>query len=508
VKDTTSSAGAAVPPPILEASSDRREEASSLDLDVLVLITTAAAILRAHALTAKSFWFDEGVSVAIARLDWENFGRILWRREANMSLYYLLLRGWIQLGHSEAFIRGLSVIFALAAVPALYLLGRKLFDARTGLIAATLLAFNAYAVRYAQEARSYSLMLLLCTLSSFYFLKSLEAPSRRNRVLYVLISALAVYAHFFSGLLVLAQWFALRFLDRQAAPVGLRKVWGGIALAVSPTVLFVATTGAGPLRWIQRPGVKELWDFALRLAGNAGPVLVGMYVAACVAAMWPFRYKRRLRVPWDAWRYRFLLLWLVFPVLLTVAVSFARPLFLPRYFFFCLPALLLLAAAGLARLRSAWLLAPALAVFLALSLRGDKSYYQQDFDLHRDDWRGVTDHVLSQARAGDAIVFQIAMGRMPYEYYRGLARNPSLPVVLYPRHQNGRVTFLDFVDKPDLVELGKSLPQYQRVWLVLSYAETPAGLDANAQAMEELIRASHPIAQQEFQHPDVVLYAR
>jgi hypothetical protein len=38
-------------------------------------------------LTAKVFWFDE-VSVGIARLDWYSFDLYLWRRGANMSLYY------------------------------------------------------------------------------------------------------------------------------------------------------------------------------------------------------------------------------------------------------------------------------------------------------------------------------------------------------------------------------------------------------------------------------------
>ena len=106
------------------------------------MITTAAAVLRFHALAAKTLWFDEGVSVAIARLDWHNFLRILWRREANMSLYYLLLHPWLYFGNSEAFVRGLSVVFALLTVPAIYFLGRRLFDSRAGLIAAALLSVN------------------------------------------------------------------------------------------------------------------------------------------------------------------------------------------------------------------------------------------------------------------------------------------------------------------------------------------------------------------------------
>ena len=44
------------------------------------------ALLQLHAITAKSFWLDEGSSITMARLDWFNFLRILWRREMNMVL--------------------------------------------------------------------------------------------------------------------------------------------------------------------------------------------------------------------------------------------------------------------------------------------------------------------------------------------------------------------------------------------------------------------------------------
>ncbi|MBV9573309.1 MAG: glycosyltransferase family 39 protein, partial [Acidobacteriales bacterium] len=234
---------------------------------MLASITLAAALLRVHAIAAKTFWFDEGVSVAIARLDWYNFLRILWRREANMSLYYFFLHLWLHFGHSESFVRALSVVFAVATIPMIYFVARRLFDSRAGLIAAALLAVNAYHVRYSQDARSYTLMVLLCTAASLYFLKRLELPSRRNRIAYVILSSAAAYAHFYSALLIIGHWLSLRFLRPKAAPKALERDLRWIALLISPIILFIGTTGAGPLRWIQRPGIKDLWELAIHLAG-------------------------------------------------------------------------------------------------------------------------------------------------------------------------------------------------------------------------------------------------
>jgi mannosyltransferase len=483
---------------------------SPLELSALTLITAVAALLRFHLLGAKIFWFDECVGVEIARLDWFNFARILWRREANMSLYYLFLRLWLRLGNTPAIIRSLSVIFAMATIPALYLLGRRLFDPRTGLIAAILLALNAYHIRYSQEARSYALTVLLCVLSSLFFVESLENPSRRVHLGHILTSSLAVYAHFFAALLLLAQYVSLRFVEGTKIPEQTRKNWRWIGLAVAPVAVFVATTGVGPLSWIRRPSLHELWVFAIHLAGNGGPLLLMASVIACGAAVIPiFRSKATRQASWEGWRYWFPVLWLFFPVLLTVAVSFARPLFLGRYFVLCLPALNLLVAAGLARLRSFWLLAPTLLIFVILSLRGTVSYYEHDFDLRRDNWADASQFLLSNARPGDAIVFDIAMGRMPYEYYRSVLNPGSAgPAVLYPNH-GAQMTFLDFVGKPDYAQLKLSISQYPRVWLVLSYVESPSGLEPNASSMVALLRAGYPgYEEYHFTGVDVSLFAK
>src|SRR5437588_10243942 len=99
----------------------------------LALLAAVATVLRFLFLTRKPFWFDEAFSVEIARLSWHDFTRLLWWREANMSLYYVTLRGWLHFGGSPFYIRSLSVLASLATLPAIFWLGCKLFDRRVGL---------------------------------------------------------------------------------------------------------------------------------------------------------------------------------------------------------------------------------------------------------------------------------------------------------------------------------------------------------------------------------------
>src|SRR5467141_2497952 len=80
----------------------------------LALLAAVATMLRFLFLARKPFWFDEAFSVEIARLSWHDFVHLLWWREANMSLYYVLLRGWLGVhlrsGFSPFYIRSFSVL--------------------------------------------------------------------------------------------------------------------------------------------------------------------------------------------------------------------------------------------------------------------------------------------------------------------------------------------------------------------------------------------------------------
>src|SRR5258705_12550189 len=122
----------------------------------LLLLLGAGTAARFQCLACKPFWFDECFSVEVARIDWRNFLHLMWWREANMSLYYVLLRVWLHSGQSPFFVRSLSVMISAATLPAIYWVAKQLYDRPVALIATALLAFNAYGVRYAQEARSYA----------------------------------------------------------------------------------------------------------------------------------------------------------------------------------------------------------------------------------------------------------------------------------------------------------------------------------------------------------------
>jgi mannosyltransferase len=475
-----------------ERTSAREESAfpSLLCALLLLVITVLSVYLRIHLLTAKSFWLDEGFSVMIARLGWSDFWQLLWLREANMALYYLLLHFWMDLGKSEFFVRSLSVIFSTATIPAIYLLGSRLFRPAVGFVAALLLAVNAFDVRYAQEARSYSLLVLLATVATLLFVDAVEHPSDRRWTLYTVFSALCVYSQFFGILVPFSHGLSLLALRREQIPR--KEIFRSaryLVYALVPIAIFLVKMGPGDMWWLPRVNFAIARHFFVSLAGNGGTPLL---IFASVAALVGFAAAARLLTrgcSFETWRYAVIVIWFGFPVAAVTTAGLFRPFFLARYLILSLPAWLLLVAVGVCRLamwpahlregEHANLVWPtlwrsggwALLLMIALlSVRGVRSYYRSDFDLVREDWRAASHYLLSHARRGDVAFFYVGPGRLPFEYYRSLAGAPmSKPEVIYPASA-GHLTYHDFLVTP-MAEVLPNIPERgDRVWLVLSSA--------------------------------------
>lgn len=490
---------------------------------VLIPIIGIALALRFEHLTSKPFWFDECFSVELARMQWGSFLRVIWWREANMSLYYALLRVWLHFGGGEFFIRSLSVVFAAATIPAIYWLARQLYGRNVALLAAIFFTFNAYNVRYSQEARSYTLFALLVTLSSGFFVSWLRDPGRRNRAAYIATSVLAVYAHFYALLLIAAQWLVLRVLgaprqDNFESTVPPKAPWKAIGLGVLPVLAFIGTTGAGPIHWIHRPGLHDLFTFWRDFSGGSNWMLPAIFTLASIAAVAPVgKGFIRRNQNWETWRVQFLVVWLLFPIVLTIGLSFLRPVFLPRFMIFCQPALVILVAAGIARLQRIWLIAPVFGLILMFALQGIYFVYGHDYDDQRDGSGEAVNYILDHTQTGDAILFHIAEARVPYEFFRSSRAGENTaspkstsrlgPDILFPHFGPG-IDYSDFKAKPIPEILRSELPNYSRVWVMFMY-NLGGGAGRTTAMLTRLLSPEFPRAEcRELSKVQVCLYSR
>jgi mannosyltransferase len=468
-------------------------------------ITILGALLRLHYLGAESLWFDESASVAIAHLDWRNLWKVVSLAEANMVLYYGLLHVWLSFGESEFVVRSLSVLAGVLTVPLIYAIGKRMFGTRVGLVSAVLLATNVFHIKYSQEARGYSLVVLLAALSSLFFIRAMENGSRHDWIGYVLTSTLAVYAHFFGVLVLGAQWISIVLLRPRDVP------WRKLLISVSvigifllPLAVFVLTKDTGQVAWISKPRIYDIYGLLDSLAGGGRPLGLAYFIFGSVALLVALRAWVHSGASFDNWRYGFLLSWLFVPILTVFAISFVKPMFVNRFLIVCLPALLLLVAIGVCQIRERWLFAGGLAVLLLLSVH---KIHWSGTQLEKEDWRGATTYVLSDASPKDGVLFYTSYGRLGFDYY---ARR------LNPGSETVKVAFPDRLDlsvaarlDPDDYLLA-SLPQkYEQIWLFVRFNELDPELLRREHSIEAILSSEYPNAvEKTFRGMRVMQYSR
>jgi mannosyltransferase len=191
-------------------------------------LTLLAFLLRRFHLGAESLWFDEADIVAQARQPLGNLFEAFARAGENGPLYTLMLHFWMALydgvpgaaramhllfGSSyEAPIRGLAMLFGIAGIPAIYALARKIGDTPLALISAALLAINPFHLWYSQDAKMYTLLVLMTLLTTWLYLLALERNTIPLWLAYVVATWIMLTSHSLSGLVLLAQIAATPFL--------------------------------------------------------------------------------------------------------------------------------------------------------------------------------------------------------------------------------------------------------------------------------------------------------
>ncbi|MBI3158210.1 MAG: glycosyltransferase family 39 protein [Chloroflexi bacterium] len=276
-------------------------------------------------------------------------------------------------GESEIPLRLSSALAGILSIPAVYLVGRRLFGYAEGLMAAGLTAALWQPLYYSQYARPYSWSLLLSALAAYYWLGLLadvragRPMQRRSAALYVAFGLAAIYNHYLAALMqawqapaLLAAILAERGALRQRAKEWV-ALYFGYALGFLPWLPTFLSQMGDPSQheWIREPTPGDFtellaWAFTdatYRLRNLPEALLLGallMFVALAVALMRGLLARRRGATARRPSGEFVLVFWLAAPTLLLYWVSHTiKPLWVPRYLIFLMPAFALLAARGL-----------------------------------------------------------------------------------------------------------------------------------------------------------------
>jgi 4-amino-4-deoxy-L-arabinose transferase-like glycosyltransferase len=359
----------------------------------LALAAGLYAAARLRGLTASCLWFDEIFSVHAARHTWGGLWSFVAADLIHPPLFYALLKLWIALGgESLLWLRLLPALTSIAALVPFFLLARELTLTRAETtLALLLLGSNGYLIKYAQEVRMYSLLLLLTLASLWLFARLLKADGAARKALLALffVNLLLVYTHYY-GWLVVACEAAFVLLARRARLRPFLLSAAALAACFGPWVWACARAAgeggglAQNIGWIERPRASDAAQFFALLhepfyfrqssneplfaRGGAllGLLLVGLPVLLLLTrTLWRGRGEQgerpaALESP-TAFESSAALRLLFFFFLLPLALAFAASQLLPhsvwgtRHLIVVAAPYLMLAGVALGRLRPFWL---------------------------------------------------------------------------------------------------------------------------------------------------------
>ncbi|GAB4427844.1 MAG: hypothetical protein Kow0031_07970 [Anaerolineae bacterium] len=322
----------------------------------MALISGGALLLRLPGLN-RSLEFDE-LYTAFHFIETEGFWETVSTYHVfnNHIAYSVLGRiSYLLFGHSDWAVRVPALVIGLGGVLFTWYFVRQLFNPQLAVLSALILAISPAHVLWSKSARAYSALVLLPLLSSYFFLRLLQRPTRRYLFLYIIFSTIGIYFHLYVVWIIVVQGLYLLYLllremlagfnGRSLGRASYRALWfafptvGALSLMLYAPVMSQllenislrgqspAFNPAFPLDVVMEFGGRNsLWAAWLIL----GLVVVGGLALAKAAPQVVTYFLLTLAVP-------LLVMWLIL-----------RPFDLyPRFFAYLLPFYVLFLAAGL-----------------------------------------------------------------------------------------------------------------------------------------------------------------
>ncbi len=315
------------------------------DLGILMVLVLIGFCLKGWYIGETSIGTDESFSIYSAQASVTKIISVL-NTGDNPPLWEILLHYWNTLwGVNLLASRILSLIFNVLNIVPLYFLGERYIGKHVGIIASLLFLSSSFGLFIAHEARVYSLIGFLVSLSSLLFLELQNNPNRlRQHLLLAVVNMLIFYSHYLGVWIIVVQVLSLVLIPRFRAAINSKYLYQYLTLAVLcipqlPTIWNRLMTSGTNGTWISKSGgIADIYYMILKYT-NAPVMAVVFILLTLVAAVFARKQRDQQTTIY------YLTFWLWIPLIISFLLSYKTGFFLDRYFYFVTPALYLLGAA-------------------------------------------------------------------------------------------------------------------------------------------------------------------
>ena len=439
---------------------------------ILIVILILGSFLRVYKIGSESFWVDESATVYTTQ---EKASSMVYRiyttneqvPEDHESghrgggtppFYFVLANYWTKLvGLSEARLRLLSAIFGIISLYIIFLIGRNLFDYKTGLISAFLMSINYMHIKYSQEARTYSWIILLTLLTVYFLINALRQKKKMHWIAYILSSSMLIYSNYFGFFILIFEYLFLLIFWKEYRDSLSAIIISGISIfllyapwlpalirQMKDTKLLIYLLGQNiPLDLVRilvqfcswfnpdletRRALSSLYHYSPNssLADIFGASFLGVLtiisILAFASIMWwcfisSIAFKNN-KLNFDNIKdkkYVLLLMWFIVPLLMPITLTLLfpkSPVFgFVQHVLIASPAFYLIASNGILKSKKFYSLLVLLAVLSVLPLY---SYYS---NIDKQQWRETANYLKSNRNPSELVIVYVPTGVLPLEYY-------------------------------------------------------------------------------------------
>ncbi|TGM45223.1 dolichyl-phosphate-mannose--protein mannosyltransferase [Leptospira biflexa] len=379
-----------------------RERIKNWKIEILTyLLISIGIFLRLFSIDRQSLWTDELYSVYASSIqNWSEFWVYL-ADDPHPPLFQILLRLWIRLipGMSEITIK---LFPAIISIFNLILIGifTRAWDSKKRFLFLCLFSLSPGAIYYAQEVRSYSLLLCLSSLILIFFEKLISEPKKIMHLCILSVLSVTIsYVHLF-GFIFIGSLYFVCFVYYFYHKDPISKViffLGFISFCFYLPFLFqlFITSRIQTASWIDPPGIVLLLTYGSLFLYTSKKYLfltallpVLFFIYSLVGSIQTKRnHKQKFYLTFG----ELSLFVAILIVVSTTLFSYIKPIATNRNWIVTLPLVYLFASENLRNQIQNKKILLGLILFLSLSFIDFKKNFYIQF---KEDWRGTTSYLI------------------------------------------------------------------------------------------------------------------
>lgn len=441
----------------------------------LFLIILLGTFLRLYNLGIESFWFDEIYTVHQVSQDSQTLIHqlIIQGDLTRNAIYYLLAHFWVlPYGVTEVSIRSLSALFGVLSIGMMYLVGNALFGTQVGLLSSFLMAISTFQIQHSQDARFYSLFVLLTLVSLYFYILAIKTKQLWLWIISSLINILLFYTHTYAIFVFAVEYIHYFIYWKNNKDALIQWVTSQTLLIFTIVVGFIpmlreegSVVGLSKgLAWITVPSFRDLlrtvygYLFPQNYQHSWLFISASFFAATVFFIIGIFSFNiRRIRnrsfaelrnwvrntqfLPPISSELILVAIWLIFPVMLPFIYSrLFSPIFADRYMICAAPAFYLLIAIAILRVSRVIPISLSLGALMIVIIPGLQDYYVSDIN---EQWREVGAYVQENGYPNDVIV--IAPDANGYQtksfdwYYQGALPSCGISSIIDKEQEIARI---------------------------------------------------------------------